>query len=216
MFLEVPIVGRISGALNRDHSEKKDRLASSLARVILSAQGRHLTLKELAESVDFDPGTLRHYFNDRTGVVRAAFESLLPMGEAQKARAAKYAALPAREGLHTLLSEIAGAWPSMLGGMHSAGFTEGMSDGELGQTYVATILEPTLDAVEKLLVGYHARKELHIPDARVAALALVSPVLLGLFHQVQLQGRKCRPLDMPVFLNSHVDGFLRGYRPAGA
>lgn len=204
-------MGRISGALNKDHSEKKERLASALAHVILSAQGRHLTLKELAQSVEVDPGTLRHYFADRQGAVRAAFESLLPMGEVQKARATRYAALPAREGLHTLLSEIAKAWPSMLGGMHSAGFTEGMSDGELGQTYVSTILEPTLDVVEKLLVGYAARGELKVPDARVAALALVSPLLLGLFHQFQLHGRKCRPLDVPTFLDSHLDGFLRGY-----
>lgn len=180
--------------------------------MILSAHGRQLTLKELAAAVEVDPGTLRHYFTDRRGVVRAAFESLLPMGEVQKARAVRYAAMPSRQGLHTLLAEIAAAWPAMLGGMHSAGFTEGMADGELGQTYVATILEPTLDVVEKLLVGYAARGELTVPDARVAALALVSPLLLGLFHQFQLQGRKCRPLDVPTFLDSHLDGFLRGYR----
>lgn len=207
-------MGRIVGALNKDHAAKKDRLAGALARVILTAQGRHLSLKELAQAVDVDPGTLRHYFVDRQGAVRAAFESLLPMGEVQKARAARYASLPAREGLHALLSEIAAAWPSMLGGMHSAGFTEGMSDGELGQAYVASILEPTLDAVEKLLVGYSARGELCVADARVAALALVSPLLLGLFHQFQLQGRKCRPLDVPTFLHGHLDGFFLGYGPA--
>jgi AcrR family transcriptional regulator len=206
-------MGRISGALNRDHDEKRGKLASSLAHVILAAQGRHLSLKELAESVKVDPGTLRHYFTDRLGVVHAAFESLLPMGEMQKARAAQLAELPARKGLHTLLERIVAAWPQMLGGMHAAGFVEGMSNGELGQAYVATMLEPTLDAVEKLLVAYHARDELQIPDARIAALALMAPVFLALFHQHQLSGRKCRPLDLTVFLEGHLDGFFRGHAP---
>jgi AcrR family transcriptional regulator len=208
-------VGRISGALNKDHEAKRLKLASSLARVILSAQGRHLTLKQLAESVEVDPGTLRHYFHDRRGAVRAAFESLLPMGEVQKARAAQLAQLPAREGLATLLERIAAAWPQLLGGMHAAGFVEGMGDGDLGQAYIATIFEPTLDTVEKLLVAYGARGELHVKDARVAALALMSPVLLALFHQHQLMGRRCRPLDLGAFLAEHLEGFFRGYGTGG-
>lgn len=208
-------MGRISGALNKDHDEKRARLATSLAHVILGAHGKHLSLKDLAEAVKVDPGTLRHYFEDRRGVVQAAFESLLPMGEMQKARAAQLADLPVREGLHTLLSRIIAAWPQVLGSMHAAGFIEGMADGELGQAYVSTILEPTLDAVEKLLVRYDARHELRVPNARVAALALMSPVLLGLFHQHQLSGRKCRPLDLGSFLDAHLDGFLRGYAHSG-
>ncbi|MFT3713512.1 MAG: TetR/AcrR family transcriptional regulator [Archangium sp.] len=206
-------MGRISGALNRDHDEKRGKLASSLAHVILAAQGKHLSLKELAESVKVDPGTLRHYFTDRTGVVQAAFESLLPMGEAQKARAAQLAELPARKGITTLCERIMAAWPQMLGGMHAAGFVEGMSNGELGQAYVATMLEPTLDAVEKLLVAYAARGELEVRDARIAALALMSPVFLALFHQHQLMGRKCRPLDLDAFLEGHLEDFFRGHGP---
>jgi AcrR family transcriptional regulator len=206
-------VGRISGAVNKDHDEKRGRLAASLAQVLLSAQGRHLTLKELADAVDVDPGTLRHYFDDRRGAIRAAFESLLPMGEAQKARAAQLSQLPARQALATLLERIVAAWPHALGGMHAAGFVEGMGDGDLGQAYIASIFEPTLDTVEKLLVAYDARGELRIKDARVAGLALLSPVLLGLFHQHQLMGRKCRPLDLKAFLEAHLDGFFRGYAP---
>ncbi|MBL8915842.1 MAG: TetR/AcrR family transcriptional regulator C-terminal domain-containing protein [Archangium sp.] len=206
-------MGRISGALNHDHAEKRQRLASSLAQVILGAQGKHLSLKDLASAVKVDPGTLRHYFDDRAGAVRAAFESLLPHGEVQKARAAELATLPAKKGLTTLLERITLAWPHALGGMHAAGFVEGMTDPELGQAYVSTMLEPTIDAVERLLVAYHARGELQVPDARVGALALLSPVLIALFHQHQLSGRRCRPLDLAAFLPAHLEGFFRGYAP---
>ncbi len=50
-----------------------------------------------------------------------------------------------------------------------------------------------------------------MPDARVAALALLSPVLMALFHQHQLQGRRCRPLDLEVFIERRLDGFMKGY-----
>jgi AcrR family transcriptional regulator len=188
-------------------------LAASLGHALIGSHGRHLSLKELAEAVGVDPGTLRHYFEDRRGVVRAAMESLLPSGEAKKARAAELSKLPAREGLGTLIRRIVAAWPHLLGGMHATGFVEGMSDPDLGQAYIATIFEPTLDAVEKLLVAYDARGELRIPDARIAALGLMSPVLLGLFHQHQLMGRKCRPLDLNAFVEGHLDGFFSGYGP---
>lgn len=204
-------MGRISGARNRDHDDKRRQLAETLAMQLLQAGAAYPTLSALAEGAGVDPGTLRHYFGDRQGVVRAAFESLLRFGDAQKARAAQLGELPAREALSTLLHRIAAAWPAMLGGMHAAGISEGMADAALGQSYVSTMLEPTLDSVEQLLTRFHARGELDVPDVRVGALALLAPVMLALLHQHQLSGRTCRPLEVPAFVERHLDGFFCGY-----
>lgn len=204
-------MGRISGSRNRDHDDTRARLVQSLAQQMLQAGGTQPSLRTLAEGAGVDPGTLRHYFGDRRGVVQAAFEHLLGAGKEPTDRARALAALPAREALHQLLEQISAAWAGALGGMHAAGFSEGMADSELGQTYVSVILEPTLSVVEELLISFHARGELSVPNARVGALALLSPVLLALFHQHQLQGRRCRPLDMASFVEQHLAGFLRGY-----
>ena len=204
-------MGRISGARNRDHQETRSRLVESLARQILLAGGTHPSLRTLAEGVGVDPGTLRHYFGDRQGVVQAAFEYLMKFGQERQAWAKSLAERPARAAFQHLLEQIAAAWTGALGGMHAAGFAEGMSDSELGQIYISSIFEPTLNSIEELLIVFHARGELSVPDARVAGLALLSPVLMALFHQHQLHGRRCRPLDLTVFIERHLDGFMKGY-----
>ncbi|MCY1078110.1 TetR/AcrR family transcriptional regulator [Archangium lansingense] len=175
------------------------------------AGGSHPSLRVLAEGAGVDAGTLRHYFGDRRGVVQAAFEHLLKFGQERQAWAKSLAELPVREAFTQLLGQIAAAWSGALGGLHATGFSEGMADSELGQIYVSSILEPTLSSVEELLIMFHARGELSVPNARVAALALMSPLLLALFHQHQLQGRRCRPLVMESFVEQHLDGFLKGY-----
>jgi hypothetical protein len=40
---------------------------------------------------------------------------------------------------------------------------------------------------------------------------LLSPVVLGLLHQDSLGGAQCRPLELPRFLETHVDAFLRAF-----
>ncbi|MDP3232600.1 MAG: TetR/AcrR family transcriptional regulator [Myxococcales bacterium] len=204
-------MGRATGTLNKDHHEARADLARKVAQHLLTTGGTLPSLSALALGAGVDPGTLRHYFVDRRGVVKAAMETLLVHGNEQKLRALALADLPIREALVTLLSRVAKAWGGMLGGMHATGFVEGMVDGDLGQTYVSTMLEPTLATVEALLERYRARNMLEVPDVRVSALALMSPVLLACFHQYQLQGRACRPLDLDAFVEGHVDGFLRGY-----
>ncbi len=206
-------MGRATGTLNKDHHEARGDLARKVAQQLLTAGGTLPSLSALANGAGVDPGTLRHYFVDRRGVVKAAMETLLPHGNEQKLRALALAELPVRDALITLLGRVAKAWGGMLGGMHATGFAEGMVDGELGQTYVMTMLEPTLGTVESLLEHYRARNTLHISDVRLGALALMSPVLLACFHQFQLQGRACRPLDLDAFVEGHVNGFLRGYAP---
>lgn len=206
-------MGRATGSLNRDHAATRAELARRVAQQLLSNGGSLPSLQKLAEGAGVDPGTLRHYFSDRRGVVKAAMETLLPLGDDQKVRALALASLPVREALTSLLSSVAKAWGGLLGNMHATGFVEGTVDGALGQAYVTTMLEPTLATVEALLERFVARNMLAMPDVRVGALALLSPVLLACFHQFQLQGRACRPLDLDAFVAGHVDGFLRGYEP---
>ncbi|MFY0575338.1 TetR/AcrR family transcriptional regulator [Cystobacter fuscus] len=78
-------MGRISGARNRDHEETRSKLAQSLAQQLLLAGGTHPSLRTLAEGAGVDPGTLRHYFGDRQGVMQAAFEHLMKFGQERRA-----------------------------------------------------------------------------------------------------------------------------------
>lgn len=206
-------LGRIPGHKNHDFEETRQRLAQQVATQLLASAGTQPSLHALASGVGVDPGTLRHYFTDRRGVVQAAFESLLPMGGRWLAATRALGDQPAPQALAQLMGRLAEAWPGMVGGMHGAGFSEGMLEPSIGQSYVSSILEPTLGAVEQLLAVFHGRGELNVPDPRVGALALMAPVLFALFHQHQLGGARCRPLELKPFLEAHLRGFLAGYGP---
>ncbi|MCC6809120.1 MAG: TetR/AcrR family transcriptional regulator [Deltaproteobacteria bacterium] len=178
---------------------------------VLQAGGKAQSWRELAKAAAVDPTTLRHYFGDRRGLVRAVYESLQPIGRMRRDLALALLEKPAKDAFATLLKQVASAWPMVLGGMHALGFSEGFADADLGQAYVALVLEPTLVTFEEMLAHYAGKGELSVPDMRVAALALAAPVLLGLFHQHQLSGSRCRPLDVDVYIDAHLAGFFSGY-----
>ena len=93
----------------------------------------------------------------------------------------------------------------------SQALAAGMDDPALGPATVDALLEPVLQAVEARLGVHRDRGELAADaDLRHAALALVSPLLLGLLHQRSLGGSGCRPLDLRRSRRIHVARFVRG------
>jgi AcrR family transcriptional regulator len=204
-------MGRISGSKNKDHDTTRQALVTAVSLHVLQAGGKQESLRELAKVAEVDPTTLRYYFKDRHGLVRAVFESMQNIGRMRRELALEMLTLPPHEAFATLLKQIAEAWPMILGGMHALGFSEGFSDADAGQSYVSLVLEPTLVTFEEMLAHYAGKGELNVPDMRVAALALASPVFFALFHQHQLSGARCRPLDINVFIDAHIAGFFRGY-----
>jgi hypothetical protein len=75
------------------------------------------------------------------------------------------------------------------------------------------VLEPSLVTLEARLQRHAARGELRHENARLAALQLLSPVLLAVLHQRELGGAQCRPLDLSTFIEPHVDAFVRAWSP---
>jgi AcrR family transcriptional regulator len=164
------------------------------------------------------PNTLRHYFGDREGVLTAlmAFSGEEGKFYLDQVRPDPEGLLP---GLRRLLGWLAAGWtPDGLGGLHAASLAEGMGDAKVGPAYVERVLEPTLQAYERVLA---AQTTLSPEQRRVAVLGLLSPILLALLHQHELGGARCRPLDWPAFVEEHLAAWARGWgldggRPAPA
>jgi hypothetical protein len=77
---------------------------------------------------------------------------------------------------------------------------------------VSESLEPTIAAVTERLAAHQARGEMRSEcDARSAALALISPLILAHLHQRDLGGSTSHALDMPQFIAQHADTFVRGH-----
>lgn len=202
-------MGRPEGRTNADFDAKRDALAMRLLGA-LTEGGAGASLRELAAACEVTPPTLRHYFVDRDGCVRAALAMARRLGAEHLLRTASADLGDAATALRTVLDELRRGWLDHgVGRINELGLQAGLGDAALGPAYVEEILEPLLQAFEARISLHVARGELRVGDVRHAALALVGPVVLGMLHQQQLGGRGCRPLDLERTVAAQLADFLR-------
>jgi AcrR family transcriptional regulator len=205
-------VARTKGARNADYDEERLDLARRVRQRILAPDGLRTSLRELAQAAESSVATLKHYFGDRDGLVQAVMESARIDSSPYLAMASAPIEGDVRASLLSLVERLAQAWVKYgVGGIHTTSLAAGFSSRELGTTYVNLLLEPLLQTAESRIRRHVELGEMEPCNERFAALALLSPVVLGLLHQVQLGGKDCRPLDVDAFFKAHVDAFLKGY-----
>ena len=170
-------------------------------------------MRELAQTAGVSVPTMRHYFGDRDGVIAAALGTMKDVGRFHQNRAAtENLDLPLEESLLWVLKQFAKGWVGGVGQLMTAGILIGANSETLGPAFVEATLEPSLEAFERRIANMQQLSQIQ-PDAdpRVAALALVCPVFMGLLHQIQLRGSTCRELNLDAFMAEHVVRFARGW-----
>lgn len=206
-------MGRPRGSRNADYKAKRETLAMLLVPRLLQPDGADVSMRELARCADVSVPTLRHYFEDRDGVVTACLEAMQRLGDPHLERAGR---TNLDGGLEAsclwVLAEFVEGWTNGIGQMVTVGLVAGVGNDQIGAAYVSTILEPTLQSIEQRLNQHIQRGEFpRDADLRHAALALMCPVILGLMHQGPLNGAQQRPLNVDAFLADHVQRFVRGW-----
>jgi len=212
-------VARTRGARNADYEEQRLALARKVRDRVLEEGGVQASLRELALSADTSVATLKHYFEDRDGVMAAVMESLRIDAAPYLARASVPVKGDVRASLGAFLSRVRTAWFKFgVGRMQAATLALGLSSRGVGPAYVNSILEPLLQTAESILRQHVERREIKPCNERFAALELLAPLVLGLLHQDSLSGANCRPLDVDDFLAAHLDAFLKAHssNPANA
>lgn len=197
-----------------NYDEQRALLARRVRQALMVDEGIHASLRELATSAGTSVATLKHYFGDRDGLMQGVMES-------QRADAAPFLAMAAqakpgdvRASLLHFLKGFAMAWVKHeVGKMYASALALGLGSKAVGPSFVNHVLEPMLQTGESLLRQHQERGEVVIDDVRHASLMLLSPAVFGLLHQDSLGGAQCRPLDLPRFLETHVDAFLRAFPP---
>jgi AcrR family transcriptional regulator len=208
-------MGRPEGRTNADFDEKRDALARKLLRALTGGVAA-TSLRELASACEVTPPTLRHYFGGREGAIHAALAMARRLGAEHLLRTASADLGDAPTALRAVLAELQRGWLDHgVGRINELGLQVGLGHAELGPAYIDEILEPTLQAFEARISLHVARGELHVADLRLAALALVGPIVLALLHQSELGGRRCRPLDLERLIAAQLDAFLRLHAPGG-
>jgi AcrR family transcriptional regulator len=203
---------RTRGALAADHAGQRAALTDALADALLARPAARLSLRELAREAGVSTPTLRHYFGDRDGVLRAVLQLLLERG-APWLRVTESPVPDAAQSVHGYMRMLAGGLSGPLLPLHSLGLAEGLHSSLAGPGYVNALLEPSLVALERRLAVHARAGTLIVPDARAAAFQLVSPVLVAALHQLALGGRAVRPLDLMGLAETVAEAFLRAHRP---
>jgi AcrR family transcriptional regulator len=209
-------MGRPAGRRNQDYREERARLLQRVLPALVQPGGVGLSFRQLAAAVGVSTATLRHYFQGRDQLVAEALEAFKQLGLPHLHAAATQPIDGVAASLEWLLRQIAHGWRMGVGALHTMGLGAGLGHELLGPAYVNQILEPTIQATEARLARHIAAGELEPCDVRHAAIELLSPLLIGLLHQDNLHGARCRPLDLERFLADHLQRFLRAYCVAPA
>lgn len=206
---------RPPGRRNHDHDATREALLARLRAHLAGDAGLGASFRELARVAGVTEPTLRHYFGDRVGVLRAVLAREGLQGRPFMEQLVDAPLTPLARSVRASLEFMRVGWSYGAGGGHIVGLREGLGDPALGPAYLSGVLEPSLDAFERRLARHadagHLRPGV---DLRVAALALAGPVLLALLHQHDLDGVAVRPLAWDAFLDEHVRAWVAGYGAA--
>lgn len=203
-------MARPRGSRDRDHAEKRSALLAA-ARAHLSApEGRRASWRDLAAACGVSLPTLRHYFGTRQNLVAEIMQTARSEGERYLVLAAQPSG-PFAQSVADLIGMISEGLSRGVLPLQVIGLGEGFADSSVGSAYLTHVLEPILAAIATRLEAHIARGEMRRVDARFAAIALLSPVLVAHLHQHALGG----VADFPMTIASHdaalVDGFVRAY-----
>ncbi|AMW04441.1 TetR/AcrR family transcriptional regulator C-terminal domain-containing protein [Gemmatimonas phototrophica] len=165
----------------------------------------------MAAAAEVSLGTLRHYFTDRRGVLRAVLEHQHQVGQPFLMQIAAGDLPGLEESASWFLTLFAEGLRSGVSRTLMVGLTNGMAESDVARACLAELLEPTIGALEVRLARHVARGDMRHCDTRSAALTLLGPLVLGYFHQAELDGRTYRPLDLEAFIADQSAMFARAY-----
>lgn len=191
--------------------DKKSALLSRLRQVLRAERGHAPSWRELAKGAEASLSTVTHHFGKRDDVVAAIMEDDLAGATAEldiMATAGDDFATSIHAAVIHLLD---GMRYGGLDALFSSGLREGFSHERIGPLFLTTALEPTLQACEARLATHVARGQMREGDLRVAALGLISPIVLSALHQTKLGGHAVRPLDLAEFARQHAEQFIRAW-----
>lgn len=202
---------RKTGDRNRDFDQKREQILDSLQKRLLSEDAPRITMNEMAVAAGVSLSSLRHHFGSRSEVIAALLCRYGLIGKQYHQQIMAPPSQPMREALPLLLKMILMGLRHGVLDIHAVGLAVGMRDAIVGPAYLQQILEPTLRAVETRL-GHHVQSgELQPCDLRIAALSLLSPLLLAAIHQNGLGGHAVRALSLDQLCDELASRFIRAY-----
>ena len=203
---------RPKGSVDATHPLKRTAILDGLRPHLLRPGSQDISFSAMAALAGISIPTLRHYFPRRGDVIAALLDRIGEEGKPYVARVANEAHDDLREsllGVGRFMTE--GVKSGQLSQIHAFGLNEGIGDTVVGPSYLSSILEPTLQAVEARLRRLIEKGAMRDCDVRFASLNFATPILIAFLHQGQLGGECVRPMDVEGLIRQQVETFVAAY-----
>lgn len=191
---------------------RKLELLGELAHIAVAERSAPVSLRQFAIKAGVSEPTLRHYFDDRQGVVIAIIGFFAAGARDWLQRSAKPAATveDAVRGYADLALE--GADTDTFAQAHAFALVEAIHDPVVARAYLDLVVEPSLQAIESRLAPALDPEGENPDRVRHGAISLYAPILIAVVHQRLLRGVEARPLDMGAFFNDLSELFAHGLK----
>lgn len=204
-------MARKTGDRNRDFEQKREQILDALQGRLLSEDAPRISMHEMATVAGCSLSSLRHHFGSRPNLYAALLARYGGVGKRYHDKIRAPVDQPVKESLAEFLRLLVIGLRRGVLDIHAVGLAVGMRDDVVGPAYLREILEPMLQAVEQRLAHHQQRGELRDVNLRIAALSLVSPVLVAALHQQGLFGAAVRPLSLDDLCAELLQSFLRAH-----
>jgi AcrR family transcriptional regulator len=193
-------------------SSRKSELLAILAGTAIAERSAPVSLRQFAIQAGVSEPTLRHYFNDRQGVVIAIIGYFAEGARDWLARSAEPSKTVADAVAGYAELAMEGSDTDIFAQAHAFALVESIHDPVVARAYLDMIIEPSLQAIEARLAPALDPGGAAPERVRHAALNLYASVLIAVVHQRLLRGAEARPLDMGRFFSDLTSLFTQGLK----
>jgi AcrR family transcriptional regulator len=168
-------------------------------------------LDEIARRAGVSKGTLYLYFRDKEDLFRAVVRDTVAPNIATMRETAEAVDLPFEQVVRLLLprfADLAGTVP--IGAVAKIVIGESRNFPELAKTYYDLVVSRAVALIAGLIEKAQAKGEVRPGDARLYALTLVGPLLMGLLWRETLEPAGATSIDLHKLAKQHADAVLAG------
>ena len=171
-------------------------------------------LDEVAARAGVSKGTLYLYFPNKEQLFQAAVrDAVMPPIVAAEQAVAEFAG-PALELLHTLFERWAQVvLDPVLGGIGKLVIAEAANFPDTARFYMTEVVQRIRQVFLKVVERAIANGEIRALPAELVVRELMTPVLFISVWRHSLGCHEPKPLDIPLFLQTHLDVVLHGLLP---
>jgi AcrR family transcriptional regulator len=204
-------MARPKGTRNADYRAARGALVAKISARLMASDGPSVSLRELSAAAGVSLATIRHYVGDRSGAIRAVLEHHHALGTPYLQKVAAEPLADLRTSVLGFLEFLTEGLRAGVSALLQVGIANGRTDSAVARACLTELLEPTLQALEIRLQRHVEAGHLRPLDVRLAALTLVSPVVLAVIHQEDLDGATYRALRIPDLLAFQAESFVRSH-----